>query len=497
MATNTALNQKLGLLTAQEANHLLRRTTFVNSWKTVQSFVGKTPEQAVELLLNNALLPAKLPIPTWVDKAYETWYKKPESEKQKALDLIYKDVYDFNYELKTWWMNAMAKDETSIREKMTLFWHGHFTTKFNIDQVMPAQLMYRQNQLFREKHQGNFGDLVTNICLDGAMVIYLNTQDSTKKAANENFSRELLELYTTGIGNYTEADVKEGAKVFTGIRTNYYSQEYTSYGVYNTFVLFSEHDFSEKNYLGTTLKSKTNTPDDIIEKEVPELVQTILAQRTTAVANYICEKLYKYFVYSNEKKINKTVVANMVKTFIGSKFEIRPVLAELLKSEFFFDPKNIGIQIKTPAESIVGITKHFDVKPDWKEWVMKTMGQELLNPPNVAGWPGYRKWADTRTYPYAVQQMGFFVWNQDDEYIGSWIKQFPGYQEVAKLAEQIAFLFLAKPITKTQIEKYTKILLAGSPDYEWANILNLQGSLANRIKVLLIQIIKAPDFHLS
>jgi uncharacterized protein (DUF1800 family) len=497
MATNNFLSKKESLLTEQEARHLLRRTTFVNSWKTIQNFVGKSADEAVEILIKNAVKPANLTVPKWVDKSYETWYKKPENERQKALDLIYKDVYDYNYELKAWWMSAMTNDEASVREKMTLFWHGHFTTKFSIDQVMPAQLMYRQNQLFRENHQGNFRNLVNKICSDGAMVIYLNTQDSTKKSPNENFSRELLELYTTGIGHYTEEDVKQGAKVFTGIRTNYYTEEYTSYGVYKPFVLFDEHDFSTKNYLGKALTTNVNRPEDVLEKEVPELIDTILKQRGSAVANFICEKLYKYFIYSNDKKIDKAVVATMAKTFIDNNFEIRPVLAELLKSEHFFSPKNIGIQIKTPAETIVGFTKHFDVKQDWKEWVMKTMGQELLNPPNVAGWPGYRKWADTRTYPFAVQQIGYFVWNQDDTYIGNWIKQFPDYQEVAKLVEQISFLFLAKPASKNQVEKYTKIVLQGSPDYEWANILNLPGSLANRIKVLLIQIIKSPDFHLQ
>lgn len=491
------LKQMSGILGEKEAIHLLRRTTFVNSWATIKSFIGKTADEAVDLLLNNALKNTSPQSPIWIDNSFENPWRKPEKERQAANDQLYKTIYEQNYELKRWWIEVMAKDEASISEKMTLFWHGHFTTKFAIDQVMPAQLMYRQNNLFRKNHQGNFRTLVEKICIDGAMVIYLNTQDSTFKAPNENFSRELLELYTTGIGHYTEEDVKEGAKVFTGIRANFYSDEYNQYGVYKPFLLFDKHDFSNKSYLGGTIKSGVyQTPDEILEGEVPALVALILKNRTEAVANFICEKLFKYFVYSNEKKKNTEIIAQMSKTFIANNFEIRPVLAELLKSEFFFSAKNIGIQIKTPAETVVGFTKHFDVKGDWKEWVMVTMGQELLNPPNVAGWPGYRKWADTRTYPFAIQQLAGFVWNQDDLYMVNWVKQFDEYNYPNKLVTQVAKLFLAKPINMAQEEKYKRILLAGSPDYEWENILKLQGTASNRIKQFIIALTKSPNFHL-
>jgi uncharacterized protein (DUF1800 family) len=492
------LSIKTSPLNEQEAIHLLRRTTFVNSWKSIQTFIGKTADEAVDILLNNAKNAKDITMPNWIDASFENPWKKPEKERQAASDLLYKTIYEQNYELKRWWLEAMTADEISIREKMTLFWHGHFATKFAIDQVMPAQLMWRQNELFRKNHQGNFTNLVKQICYDGAMVIFLNTQDSTKNSPNENFSRELLELYTTGIGHYTETDVKEGAKVFTGIRTNFFSDEYTQYGVYKPFVLVYEHDNYDKNYLGSIIKGGNyNTPEEIFTVELADLVNIIFKNRTKEVATFICQKLYKYFVYSNDKKTNITVIDNLAATFIENNFEIRPVLAQLLKSEFFFDNKNIGIQIKTPAETVAGFTKHFNVKGDWKEWVMVTMGQELLNPPNVAGWPGYRKWADTRTYPFAVQQLSGFIWNQDDAYIIKWVQQFPDYEYPVKLINNIAKLFLAKPISAAQEEKYKKILMAGSPDYEWPSILKLTGTASNRIKQFLIRLIKAPNFHLS
>lgn len=485
-------------LTQQQALHLLRRTTFATNWQTVKQFTGKSASEAVELLLTNGISNPKPFAPFWIDKAYKAWWKLPKAEQQAATDVVYKDVYELNYELKRWWMKEMTDDNVSIREKMTLFWHGHFTTKFAIDQVMPAQLMYRQNNLFRTLHQGNFRALLEGIIMDGAMLIFLNGQDSTKKSPNENFSRELLELFALGIGNYTEKDVQEGARILTGWRTNFFSDEYTFNGTYKTFFLPYEHDTNTKTYLdGTIEASSNNTEEETLKNEVKGMVDIILKNRAEVLSMFICEKLYRYFVYSNPQKMNVDVVKEMAQTFRDSNFEIRPVLAKLLKSSFFFDEANVGVQLKTPAELVVGITKHFDVKGDWKEWVMVTLGQELLNPPNVAGWVGYRKWSDTRTYPFAVQQVGGFIWGQKDEDLQSWIKQFDDYEDVRKLTLQMCTLFLVKPPTDVQLDKHVKNLLGGSPDYEWYNMVKIAGTMGGRVKYFLAQLIKSPDFHLT
>jgi uncharacterized protein (DUF1800 family) len=485
-------------LTQQQALHLLRRTTFSTNWQTVKQFTGKNANEAVELLLNNALKNPKPIAPSWIDKSYKAWWKLPKAEQQAATDVVYKDVYDLNYELKRWWIKEMTDDNVSIREKMTLFWHGHFTTKFAVDQVMPAQLMYRQNDLFRTLHQGNFRELLEKITVDGAMLIFLNGQDSGRKSPNENFSRELLELYTIGIGNYTEKDIQEGARAFTGWRTNIFSDEYTNQGVYKTFLLDTEHDNSPKTYLGETIPTSTYiAQDDIYKSDIQGLIDIILRKRGEVLSLFICEKLYRYFVYSNPQKVNLDIVKEMAQTFRDNNFEIRPVLLKLFKSSFFFDEANIGVQLKTPAELVVGITRHFDAKGDWKEWVMVTLGQELLNPPNVAGWVGYRKWSDTRTYPFAVQQVGGFIWNQKDEDIQSWIKQFDDYEDVRKVALQMCTLFLVKPPTDAILDKYIKNLLGGSPDYEWYNMVKIAGTVGGRVKYFMAQLIKSPDFHLA
>lgn len=485
-------------LTQQEVIHLLRRTTFTLSWKTIKKYIGKTADVVVEEILNNA---SKNPLPTspkWVNDTFKAPWKLPQSQQQAAYDAIYKKLYEENYELKRWWMEVMTAEEASIREKMTLFWHGHFTTKFAIDQIMPAQLMYRQNIMFRRLHQGNFRELVENIILDGAMLIFLNGQDSTKKSPNENFSRELLELYTTGIGHYTEKDVQEGAKVFTGWRTNIFSDEWLDKGVYKTFFIPTEHDTTAKTYLDEVIPAtQTNTQTNVFSNEIKILVDIVLRKKGVEVSKFICDKLFRYFVYSNPSQVDNDVISQLAQTFRDSKFEIRPVLAKLLKSKFFFDQANVGVQIKTPSELVIGTTKHFNVEGSWKEWVMLTIGQELFNPPNVSGWAGYRKWMDTRTFPYAVQQFGYFIWNQKDDYMLSWISQFDSKEDPKALTKQILTMFLAKEPSDSQVNKYLKYLLGGSPDYEWPNMLKTPTTAGLKLRYMLVQLVKSPEYFLG
>ena len=484
-------------LAAADAIHLLRRATHATSWTIIKSFIGKNSDEAVEILLNNAKTPTKPIEDSWVKTGFESWWKLPASKQQKVVDEVYKRVYDENYGLKQWWIEEMAKDTVSIKEKMTLFWHGHFTTKFVIDEPMHASLMYRQNTLLRNFCLGNFRELLEKIAIDGAMLFFLNGKDSTKTAPNENFSRELLELYTTGIGNYTEDDVKEGAKVFTGWKVNIFSDEWKQFPLFQSFLYAEEHDYSTKTYLGQIISpNQANKTEAEAFKEIKDLVNIILTKKAEVVSEFICEKLFRYFIYSKPEAEDAALIKVLAKTFRDNKWEIRPVISQLLKSDLFFSEPVRGIQIKTPAETIVGFTKHFDVKGDWKDWVMRTMGQELLNPPNVAGWPGYRKWADTRTFPYAVQQLTYFVWNQTNPQMISWLAQFDEKENSEKLIEQILQLFFAKFPTTIQKEKYKKELLGGSPDYEWPNMLKNAEVGGFRLKLLVISLVKSPDFHL-
>jgi uncharacterized protein (DUF1800 family) len=480
------------------AYHLLRRTTFGVTLDAARRLTGLTADQAVELLLDNALQASPPAAPPWADEGFGNPERLPPAQRQAAYQAIYDAVYKQNYALKQCWLDAMRQDTLSLREKMTLFWHGHFTSKFAINGIMPAQAMYRQNALFRRLHQGSFRELALAVTLDGAMLTFLNGQESTRQAPNENYSRELLELFTTGLGQYTEKDVQEGARILTGWRTNFYKDEWPAFGVFNPFFWPDDHDTGEKNYLGVRFPPVSDNYDEAVRKnEVGRLIDTILTQRGPAVARFLAGKLYRFFVYGNPAASDQAVVQGLADALLAHDFQLRPVLALLLKSAHFFDPTNWGVQPKSPAEFVVGQLRHFNVAPDWASWVMDTMGQELFNPPDVAGWPGYRSWLTTRTFPFAVQQGGGFVWNQKDDALLAWVRQFPDYTDSRKLVRNIGKVLLARPLESFRLDRYQKMLLAGAPDYEWPNILNDAGSAASRLRVLLVNLVKAPDYHLG
>lgn len=485
------------VLSLSDVLHLMRRLSFSVDWKIAQGFVGKNSDAVIDGILNAAQNPPALTKFLWLDIGFPSFWKFSGEERQRLSDDSFRRMYQENYELKREWMKQMTVQPISFADKMALFWHGHFTTKFAIDDLFPASLMYKQLELFRNFHQGNLRLLIESIIEDGAMLVYLNGKDNTKNAPNENFSRELLELYTTGIGHYSEDDVKEGARVFTGWKVNIFTEEWQSVPIFKSFVFALDHDFGDKIYLGETIRpSSTLSQENAVKDEVKQLVDIILRKKSVEVSTFIAAKLFRYFVYSNSRKEDDALIAQLASKLRSSNWEIRPVLDLLFKSQFFFSEKVKGVQIKTPSETVVGITKHFDVKEDWKEWVMLTMGQELLNPPNVAGWPGYRKWMDTRTLPFAIQQMSSFIWSQTNVNMVNWVKQFQKPEDVNMLLPQILSLFFAKEPTTAQILKYKQELLGLIPEYEWPNMLETVESAAFRLKLLMVAIFKSPDFHL-
>jgi uncharacterized protein (DUF1800 family) len=485
-------------LSKADALHFIRRLNLSVNLSSIQKIQGITASEATSIFIEKAAKKPNSAAPAWINEGHKSWWYLPKENQQKEIDLFYEKLYKQFYELKYWWQEEMKSDTDSLREKMVLFWHSHFTTKFDTDDATCGQLLYRQLDMFRKNAFGNFRTLLENICTDGAMLIFLNGRDSKKEAPNENFSRELLELYTTGIGYYTETDVKEGARVFTGWNVNMFIGEKVPADLFVPFMDLNNHDFGEKKYLGQSIKPAVNaTQAQVVETEIKKLVDIILTQKKDAVASFICEKIYRFFIYANPNEVDKTVVADMATILKANNWEIKPVLKALFESEFFFSENVKGAQFKNPAESIVSITRHFDVKPDWKDWVMRTMGMELTNPPDVAGWDGYRKWVDSRTFPYAVQQMTYFVWNQTNDYLVSWIKKFEKYDDSKILTEQILAMFFVKLPTAAQVEKYQKVLLNNSPDYEWINILANTETAGFRMKVLMIEMIKSPAFHLN
>ncbi|WP_316795817.1 DUF1800 domain-containing protein [Pedobacter agri] len=266
------------------------------------------------------------------------------------------------------WVSKMINTESPLREKMTLFWHGHFACRNN--NPMYAQQL---NNIQRQHGLGSFRTLLVEVSKSPAMLQYLNNQQNKKGKPNENFARELMELFTLGRGNYTENDIKESARSFTG----------WSYDKDGAFIFRkTQHDDGTKTFFGKIGNFEgENIIDIILEK--PE------------TATFISKKVYKFFVNDNP---NDAHIKELADHFYNSKYNINELMRKLFTSEWFYNPENVGTKIKSPAEFLIGLSREFFVtynKPQVLIQLQSSLGQYLFNPPNVAGWPGGQNWIDS------------------------------------------------------------------------------------------------------
>jgi uncharacterized protein (DUF1800 family) len=366
-------------------------------------------------------------------------------------------------------------------------------------------LLYIQNQLFRANALGNFQDLVKAITLDGAMLVYLGGNLNVASAPNENYARELMELFTCGInGGYTEADVAAAARILTGWQASSFAQEPDPNGIFQSYFTPGLHDTGDKIYLETdfpAIPTGSNTPQNA-QNEIDKLVDTLFTQTGNAIATFICTKIYQFFVYSDTDTSDPTeqsVIAAMA-TIFQTNWEIQPVISALLKSEHFFDNVNIGCQNKTPAEYVIGLARQ--LSPSYSiDGNMTNDGEQFFQPPNVSGWPGYHDWLTTSTYPIrTTQQAVAVIQSMTDDAAIAFIKQFPNttYSDVTALSTAIGQLLLPRPLSTARQTNFTYQLLGtNTNDGQWLSVLNGPTSmLAANIRSLLNYIIALPDFEL-
>lgn len=269
-----------------------------------------------------------------------------------------------------WWLQRMAYSKRPLQEKMTLFWHGILTSSFNKTGASPA--MFEQNELFRRMGMGRYDEMLKAISRDAAMLIYLDSRTNRKAAPNENYSRELMELFTLGIGQYTEDDVREAARSFTGWQIKG-----------KTEFLFNErqHDFGEKTFLGET---GAWDGDDVVD----------IIMQQPAAHEYIVRRLWEFFAYADPEP---TVVARLAKVFSENQTAIRPVMRAMFESDEFYSPRAFQSLIKGPAELVVSMVRTLDVATTFApvRRRIEGMGQELLDPPDVSGWDGGITWINS------------------------------------------------------------------------------------------------------
>ncbi len=356
----------------QKNIHLLWRAGFGANHTQIQN-LAKSTEQEIWTILsaNYPFQPLKLEADA-VEVDYATLAKMDAVSKKEILQKNRKQTLELNLKF----LDKMVNSEDQLREKMAFFWHGHFATR-----TIKSQFNLQLINVIRENALGNFGDLLLAVSQSPAMLQFLNNQQNKKGHPNENFAREVMELFTLGRGNYTEKDVQEGARAFTG-------WSFLSDGS------FSErpktHDFGLKTFLG-----KTGNFDGI------DVLKIILEQKETA--QFIVTKIYKFFV--NEKP-DPQIIADLSQKFYNSNYDIKNLLTAIFTSDSFYNEENIGIKIKSPIELMAGIMRILPMQihnPENLIAFQKLLGQMLFYPPNVAGWPSGKSWIDSSTLMLRLQ----------------------------------------------------------------------------------------------
>mgnify|MGYP001384995766 CR=1 FL=1 len=409
--TQSGLNPYTGPWTRNEVQHLLKRTLFGSTRADINYFLGMTMSQAVDVLLNPT---APLPpppvndyspnVPDGTVPAGTTWVNNPTTD--GTLNNNRRNSF------KKWWAGVMLNQDRSIRERLTLFWADHFGTETQVIGI--SHFMYQHHHLLRQRCLGNFRQLIKDVTVDAGMLRYLNGYLNTNTAPDENYARELFELFTLGKGptvQYSEDDVRKAARVLTGWRIN------ASFQVYFDP---NRHDTGNKSFSsyfgGTTITGQAGANG---ANETDDLLNMIFQKEE--VSKYICRSLYRWFIYYEIDAAAETnVIEPLAAIFRANNYEIKPVLEALFKSEHFFDVLNQGCLIKSPVEQVVSCMREYGVVfPDsvseyadaygmWnyiRNWYA-IMNQDVGDPPDVSGWPSYYQepqfhelWINSDTLP--------------------------------------------------------------------------------------------------
>jgi uncharacterized protein (DUF1800 family) len=358
---------------AAEARILLNRTSFGGTEQEVAEFAQLSRAAAVDRLLRGTLSVARTAPPAWVDNPITPPREIRDMDPERRKDYIRGEIMR-GVELRTWWVSEMLTTTSPLTEKMTLFWHNTFVS--SQQKVKYSQLMYRQNVLLRKNALGNYGTLLHAVSRDPAMLIYLDSANSRKGTPNENYAREVMELFSLGEGHYSEQDIKEAARAFTG-----WSVEPQT-GDYKWRPFF--HDDGVKTVLGRT----SNFDGDAV-------LDVILAQ--PACAEYIVGRMWREFVAPEP---DPAEVRRIAAEFRASRYDIKTALRDILTSNAMYATENRANLIKSPVDLVVGTLRQFQFTvPDPLPFALNLaqLGQNLMSPPNVKGWPGGEAWINSTT----------------------------------------------------------------------------------------------------
>lgn len=489
--TNTGTKAYTAQFGQDELLHLLRRTMFGVKISDYNLYKGKSLEQAVDALLNVSTVLPNPPINNYGNLINDPNVPYGSTWVNAALDPAVEPARKNS--VKSWLWAQMLNQNSDIQAKMVLFWHNHFALQFL--EIPDSRACYVYTKVLHTHALGNLKDLTRAITIDPAMLFYLNGRLNTKRAPDENYARELQELFTLGKGpnsKFTEDDVKAMAKVLTGWSINPLTNPFS------TTFLSVNHDSSDKQfsafYGNTVIKGQTGI--NAGNTELDALLTMIF--KIDEVALFLCRKLYEYFVYYDiDDTVEANVIVPLAKVFRDSGYNIKAVLKTLLMSEHFFDVWNRACVIKDPITQQVGFCREMELKfPNTTDhfllYRMYEMGMyfgqltqlNIGDPPNVAGWPAWyqkplfhRSWINSDTLPKRNQFTDYllFIGHKVGTYtmiVDPWIfiKQFSDSGKANELIAEVVKHLLPLGLSVNQINGLKEILLPGGiPDYNWGD----------------------------
>lgn len=434
----TALQPFAGALDERHAAHLLRRAGFGGSPDDVRRLSGMAAGDAVESLVRFPSTSA-LPAPSDVYDPFSLVQQyglrglrdMAKDARRELLKQVRREEVRSTLALQLWWLNRMLATPAPLQEKMAFFFHGHFTTAAVQKGVSPP-MVYAQNQLFRSYALGNLRELTRAVARDPAMLLYLDGASNVASSPNENFARELMELFTLGVDQYTEDDVRESARAWSGWRV----VRLTGRAYFDAAL----HDAGTKTFLGRT----GNFDGD-------DVVDIIFARRQCA--RFFADKLLSFFVYNQPEPELVDGVADLLERH---DYELAPVVSAMLRSEVFYSERAYRALVKSPVELVVGTYKALGVASMDRSVLpaLRSMGQILYYPPNVAGWPGGESWL---TSQMMIARQNFLAGLVNAQIMGasSWLGSVPMNPQGATRALVASLLQNdAAPSSFAQLESY-------------------------------------------
>ncbi|MEM1054896.1 MAG: DUF1800 family protein [Bacteroidota bacterium] len=454
---SATLTKQPGAWTRQEATHFARRLGFGATPEAIEALTAMTQAQAVDAVVDAAVAASDLPTPDWISEA------PPEPPAPPEVIAAYNQANKERVEETEWGVyRRMLGDGhedpiqalgIALRERIALVWHDHFVTE--LDAYTIAPWLHRYWSTLRDGALGDFRVLVHRIGLEPAMLCYLNGADNRAGQPNENYARELLELFTMGIlapdgsPNYAERDIQELSRALTGWSVD-------AYGDLNAHFVEDWHDTGRKRIFGQRGRW-----------DYDDVVPLLFAAREAEIAAFVCRKLYRAFAREDAPA---NLVGQMAQVLIATDWRIESVLRAMFSSSHFVSDEIIGAKIKSPLENAVGLYRSVRRRPQPRRRklireITELAGQTLFDPPDVAGWPGHRDWINTSRI--ATRWWGTEKILQAETDLRAVALALPDPSTPSRLAADLAELFLGLPVSDANREAFTEILLGGIPAASW------------------------------